>query len=98
MVHSIIIPLPLDAHISIKQSIYSENIIINYMTIMIKNYAARLDIVKISVFLVNNKSIKYLFNLFDELLIGSANPYSDQPHPRHPLQQPIVTETIDFII
>ena len=53
MVHSIIIPLPLDAHISIKQSIYSENIIINYMTIMIKNYAARLDIVKISVFLVN---------------------------------------------
>ena len=52
MVHSIIIPLPLDAHISIKQSIYSENIIINYMTIMIKNYAARLDIVKISVFLV----------------------------------------------
>ena len=53
MVHSIIIPLPLDAHISIKQSIYSENIIINYMTIMIKNYAARLDIVKISVFLVS---------------------------------------------
>ena len=52
MVHSIIIPSPLDAHISIKQSIYSENIIINYMTIMIKNYAARLDIVKISVFLV----------------------------------------------
>ena len=53
MVHSIIIPLPLEAHISIKQSIYSENIIINYMTIMIKNYAARLDIVKISVFLVS---------------------------------------------
>ena len=59
MVHSIIIPLPLDAHISIKQSIYSENIIINYMTIMIKNYAARLDIVKISVFLVLNGKQKF---------------------------------------
>ena len=54
MVHSIIIPSPLDAHISIKQSIYAENITINYMTILIKNYAARLDIVKISVFLVDN--------------------------------------------